>query len=247
VPGANDLSRLNIVASVIDLGAGLVDSLKTAADQFGSIQDEVTVTVWGGPNSVRSKLYHLAASIGFGLVQRLGPVSVDIPAPGSVTIQYDAADNYVTFHLRYSNTLAVILATTQLPGRPAAADLFERLPVLSGPEHETIGGEWNFTGPGVGGPLVALPGIPTPVLGMAGAGTAGHVLLTKNPTSPEPNPTAAPGANAPLPTLNPRPYADHRSRGSWTSLVYAALTTPGTTYDMTFASPPGTTADFRGK
>src|SRR4051794_12319628 len=115
-----DAARMASVVSILDLGLGAASALKSAADQLGSIQDDVSVTVWGGPNSNRRRLYWLAAAIGFGLVKRLGPVSTEIPAPGMVAIQYNAADNYVTFQLRYSNTLAVVMATSLLPGRPAA-------------------------------------------------------------------------------------------------------------------------------
>lgn len=224
-----------------------LDLAKSAADQIGSIQDDVMVTVWGGPGSDRQRLYHLAAAIGFGLVKRLGPVSTEIPAPGMVAIQYDAADNHVTFQLRYSNTLAVVMATSLLPGRPAASDLARSLPVLWGPAEGVEGGKWNFTGPAVGNDLLAGFDTGLPVPDLMASGYANRTLLTKNDVSIPPDPNVE--ILGPGPTLNPRPHADARSRGSWVSLVYSALTTPGTTFDMTYPKPPASTNidRYRGK
>lgn len=261
---------------------GGVSDVKAFADQMGSVQDEIFVTVYGGPNSDRKRLYRLAASIGFGLVQRLGPTDGDIPAPGMVGIEYDAADNYVTFSLRYSNTLAVIMATSTITGQKSATELYDELPVLSGPAPQVRGGEWNFTGPGIGNfnPVV-IDKFPVPDYG---PDLARRVLLTKSPLSVPPDPDLPPPPKAPVPplgplarlglglpgaiigtladydrlhlppdpatpkpTVNPRPHADARTRGSWTSLVFSALTTPATTFDLTYPSPPDTLERFAGK
>jgi hypothetical protein len=91
-------------------------------------------------------------------------------------------------------------------------------------------------------------GLPVPDLAVGGY--ADRTLLTKNDASVPPDPTVAPGALPTGPTLNPRPHADFRSRGSWVSMVYSSLTTPGTTFDMTFPKPPVAPGDierYRGK
>jgi hypothetical protein len=224
---------------------GTVGDAKQFADQFGGLYDQVDVTVWGGPISDRRRLFRLAAAIAFGLVKRRGPVSAFIPPPGSIAVEYDAADNYVTFSLKYNSTLFVMGVTSGVLSAP----LFygpDDLPVLGGPAPTVRGGEWNFNGPAIGS---------TSFVGSTGAGLLiaptleemkDKVLITKESISSPPSLSAPPDSLPAGPTISPRPHADYRSRGCWASLVYTALSTPGTTYDMYYPKPPGGLNDFRG-
>lgn len=252
------------IVQIVGTAADFVGKAKDFADQFGQVVDEVTVTVYGTPQAKKKDLFKVAAATAFSLVHRLAPgLGGLIPAPGSITVQYDAADKYLTFHLKYSNTLAVALTALNAPnfvnigswliggaGAPAGlvdagilrAAVAARMPVLSGPYDEVRGGKWTFTGPGLGDGKAG--GFPTPDL----TRWEGKIILTDKNTSTPPidGPGGIPVDGDTSPTINPRPLVDHRSRGSFANLVFTALSTAGSSVDMTYPATTGTVKDFIG-
>lgn len=227
------LSAATLAANAIGIG-------KEAANMLGSLEDGVEVEVWGnGPNTPKRLLFQCAAATAFGLVKRLGPAGALIPPPGMVAVQYDAADNYLKFSLRYSNSLvAILVANSKLlggaVGGPAGGTdtLFHKMPVLSGPEDTVTGGPWTFHGPGIHFPLVGDIVLNVPKLKFEG-----KTILTKDEVSVPPHPEVA-GMGAAR-TINPRPAADQRSRSAWVNLVWSCLTQPGVQFNMTFPEPHG--------
>lgn len=242
-------------ADLLSIAAGTASVVKAGKDfydQFGYIADDVTVTVYGTPYSSKSELYKLAASLAFSMAQRLGPdTALFFPCPGSATVQYDAAQNFVTFNVKVSNSLAVVLASAAFfPGKPNADALSANLPLFAGPKDEHVGSKWLFNGPGVGAPFVfaigapVLPGLKSPDLKR----WDNHTILT-NRTSTTPPIEGANGERdkGPLsPTMNPRPAVDHRARGSFANLVFSALSTPGTDYDLLYPKPANDLSDYSG-
>ncbi|QEG29296.1 hypothetical protein GobsT_40910 [Gemmata obscuriglobus] len=244
-PAAAVIGAFSAAVSAANVGMSGLKAVKELSDQFGSIQDLVSVTCFGSPRANRQQLYHLAASIAFGMVHRLAANLSDLaPPPGAIAINYDATSNVLTFTLRYSTSLAWALASTQAAGRPDADQLYDLLPVLSGPREEVVGGKWDFTGTGVGYGFSLLPGLPVPVLEDH---YTGRVQITKHDVSRVPDPYAPAGSGEEGPTLNPRPAADSRSRGTWCQLVYSALSLPGTTFDQLYPKPPASNDKYRGE
>jgi hypothetical protein len=203
---------------------GVAGGAKRVSDQFGQIQDIITVTIKGGPRSDTRALFRLAASIAFGKVQRLVPAGGagnPLPPPGAIAVQYSLEKREVTFMLSLSRSIMTITTV----GDGAAA--IDALPVFSGPSMTTVGGNWDFL------PATAplAPALKPPNLEFAG-----KTILTPDDPSPDPDPAG--GGAGPLgPTKNHRPSGDARSRGSLVRMVTAALASPAETGPSTFVLP----------
>ncbi len=247
--------------------------LSAFANSLPRLEDEATVEVKGQPGATKRDLYFLALATASSLVRRFDAVAVAAsipPAPGMLMIEYDAAANWVRCTLRYSTNFMYAIGNNLIPfsGQPNPLEA----PVFQGPKEVTYGQGYNF-GPNI--------------LGLGNGGLAGLVLsplvakfspavpwvnrniLTPNPTCFDPTPGAPvpqPSSTV-VPSLNPKPTGDNRSRGTVGSfppqyggnptdagpgtglpqftdrlipVVFAALTGPNSTAGMVYAAPlPG--------
>ena len=212
--------------------AGLLGSVKKLTDSLGTIQDQIVVTVTGGPRSDIKALFRLAASVAFGKVKRLVPAGGELnplPPPGAIGVRYSIERREVTFVLRMNRSLATACNTVVGDGVREVG----KLPVFAGPDNTAIGGKFDFKATPPPGGLVGLidGAIPLPELEFAG-----KTLLTPAVVSPDPNPTVV-GPGETGPTKNPRPTGDARSRGSLVRMVTAALASPSETGPATFVLP----------
>lgn len=215
--------------SLLNLGVAGMGVVKDVADSYGSLSDEVVVTVHGSPAADKNDLWALAASTAFGLARRwTGKLWGVSPPPGVIMLDHNLEVNSVTFTLRYERSLAAIFAV-----RPNNFDSWlESLPVLAGPMQTNpdgtpiggyLGGAWDFV---VAGDAPDLPFAGRPVLWWDDL----------CPTAVDPTlPPEAGGATVLSP--NPRPYGDLRSRGTLVEMVFAALSNPGSGYLMNFDRP----------
>jgi hypothetical protein len=135
-------------------------------------------------------------------------------------------DNVITFTLRFSRSLATIFAIGD--GRK----IFETLPVLKGPADNYIGGSWDFS------PFLLNQEEPLPF--------NNQPILYASGTCPEPKPQddgkGTTSTNM-IACPNPRPSGDLRSRGTLVSLVFSALSNPGTTDLMQMPLSPNPAND----
>ncbi len=213
IPGVPDI--------VIDIGAmaarGLA-ALREIANTVPRLEDEVTVEVVGNPGASKQQLYFLALAAANGMVHRFAPLldfnPLVAPTMGMLMIEYDAADNWVRCTLRYSTS--TLAAATTGDRRPT---YYNDLAVYRGPQCKVVGEAFDFTS-------ATLPGIPASAV----AGGSAPVLpfekqtiVTPCATTNTPNPkpiTQDPATNANpeptpiIPSFNPKPPGDNRSRGS---------------------------------
>ncbi len=188
--------------------------------------DVVEVTVTGQPGATKKQLYWLAMSVAFRLATRneaiVGGVVVPIAPfgvlevlpgfrftpPGQIEIQYDAASNWVKCILMYEqNMMAGSLG-------PRAIDKFYLTnTVYNGPTCDVVGAEFEFTGGGAGSAIPPSASSPeSPRLPFFG-----DTILASCPAAKIPLPGAPQivKAVAPVvPSLNPKPPGDNRSRGA---------------------------------
>jgi hypothetical protein len=189
---------------------------------YGSLSDEVVVTVSGNIYAEKRRLYLLAAATAFGVarvwVLRLGGV---VPPPGVIMMETDYANNAVRFTLRYEQSLAGIFYAKST----GVTDLLSALPVIQGPTSNVTGGSYDF-----------VAGLPWAAARVPTLEFANRPVLWWDNACDDPDPNGPlPGPLGPCP--NPRPYGDLRSRGTLTELVFAALTQPGSSRFMGFHSP----------
>lgn len=218
------------------------------------------------------------------------------PSYGMLMSEDDSADNWVRCTVKYEVGMygAVSAASiNKLFGIPSGfgslgPSIFDQLTVYRGPQCSVNGGTFNFVATplvgtsGILSPLAgAIPGIPTSPSSAAAPKLpfAGQPILTSCPITNTPSPLGVQENPAPtfplstptgpvIPSPNPKPPGDNRSRGvvqipssstptsgggvsgipgsccnavqALIPLVFAALSAPGTNSDMTFPSPtPG--------
>lgn len=240
-------------------------AVATVRNNIPQLDDQVVVEVQGQPGSSKQELYYLALAAANGVVRRYQPLLVRNPAnPPTMAvlgIEYDAADSWVrcTIHYRVG-TLGMAIET----GARASKDRFDTLQVYRGPQHQIVGGSFDFRS-------TVLPGVPNeegPQLPWAN-----RVIVTGCPTVQQP--VVAPITQAPAPSENiiptvginspnPKPPGDNRSRGavytadpttsltsgganaalgacpkelSLVQLVFSALTDPGSDSNTTWEPP----------
>lgn len=259
-------------------GRLLPDVISTGSEskrQSPTLEDKVVVEIVGQPGSNKQQLYYLALATAFGIVRQKQPInpliSLISPSYGMLMSEDDAADNWVRCTLRYRVGLYGILTTQTLNSIfGPTGSLFDQLTVYRGPQCNVNGGTFNFIATGI-------PFIPA----NANAPNApqlpftGQPIITPCPTTPTPQPTAVKENPAPdfpisnlgaaIPSPNPKPLGDNRSRGNIPvaggstpssgsvtglspgkccdinsaiiPLVFAALSAPATSSDMTFPFP----------
>ena len=239
VAGAAAMRALPFVGAAVDEVKKLIPRL----------EDEVVVTVVGQPGAKKAQLYYLALAAACGLVRRYDGKAGQIdPAPGMLAVEYDAASNYVKVTLRYNTNLLsafVVIQDTDLTatiGAGAAQQVkdyeaqqgnqggstpvlplkaFKELVVYSGPRDDVVGREFNFTGiPGLG--LFAR------TFGSPQLPWVGRTILTTAPQCQEPIPGFGPNTGSIVPTPDPKPPGDNRSRGAVVSSTNPLQTAPGT-------------------
>lgn len=208
----------------IDAAKAVNDALNNA---FGMLEDSVEVRVTGAPGSTKRQLHALAASVAFGMAKPLIFLGGGaLTPPGAIGVEYDAARMELTFVLKYSRSVKSILASGAaafLGLGGGGRDALVNQPVFRGPLDEVKGAGFEFRPPVPGG--IAPGNLPF----------NGKTILTTSRTCEDPNPAIA-GAGPTVPTLNPRPAGDARSRGSLCDLVFQSLATPASfatqTYDL---------------
>lgn len=214
------------------------------------LENEAVVEVVGQPGASKQQLYFLAMSTAMGLVGR-SDFSVILPGtprfyvnppPGMIMVEYDAADNWVRATIRYrTSTLGAITETF------SAQRFYRETAVYAGPNDSVTGAEFNFTSINPLG-----PGIPNSAQssGAPQFPFAGRDVLSSRPGVFDPNPDIELGSANPIPSPNPKPPGDNRSRGvafveidlgnvvaSLVPLVFAALSDPGTAALQVFPQP----------
>lgn len=256
-------------------GGQIAGGIKSALPH---IDDEVTVTVVGQPGAKRRDLYFLALSAACSVVRRFDAAQKVAPPPGLLLLEYgigtDAEDHVVAVTLRYKTSLLSSAVAASVASNPAAAagaivggplaagiaaaageylaaaskplPLYSELAVFSGPKDEVIGAPFNFTG-------YLVPGLPSSstASGAPKLPFAERTIITKADTVPDPNPILPPGAAALIPSSNPRPPGDNRSRGAvpmtnpstqaveqlLVAMVHSVISNPASPYLQTFDPP----------
>lgn len=211
------MGAIAVGKTVIDAVKSGVQYVSDLKEQLGTLDDEIIVTVAGGPLSNKRQLYKLAAAVAFGVVKRLVPAGDPLnpfAAPGSLGIEYDATTKEVTLILRLRRTLFAITAPVALGGAGQASALSQTA-VFSGPDDFVVGGAWDFA------LNAGILGVKMPTLEFAG-----KTILTDSPVVQSPDPRLPAGASRVIDTPNPRPSGDARSRGSLCWMVWQALANP---------------------
>lgn len=184
-----------------------------------TLEDNVVVEVAGQPGTTKQQLYFLALATANGIVRRFGNLVSVVPAFGRLTITYDAHSNWVRCAIAYRFSMAATMADRSFPA-PNVAGLVARMAVYRGPQCDVVGGNFDFVDSS------GAPGVPrsaadpaAPVLPLAG-----QPIITACPTTATPIPAAItqnPVPSAPLgrvgpiiPSPNPKPPGDNRSRGA---------------------------------
>lgn len=242
--------------------------IQGASELVPQIEDEVTVEIVGQPGASKKQLYFMALSTAFALCRRFDRAIAGryvFPPPGMFMIEYDAADHWVRATVRYKTS--ILEAATVIPpgfvgaivvagGLATRKEFFDEAVVFSGPKCDVAGEEFKFTG--AGGLLPGIPGSAKDV-GAPHLPFAGKTILTPCATVKNPDPA---GAGNVIPTPNPKPPGDNRSRGlvvgdgrgvsfgsggnidaccpgvsKLVPLVFAALTDPGSFDRETFPAP----------
>jgi hypothetical protein len=216
-------------------GSALVDTVNKIVPQ---LEDEVTVEVVGQPGATKQQLYFLALAAANGIVRRFDNLTTALaPSQGLLMIEYDAADHWVRCTIRYK--WSCLAAAAGVPPRPGT--FFDNLAVYRGPQCNVVGDDFDFVNQ-------VLPGIPASAR-MPDAPQLpfdNQMILTGCPTTDEPTPAAVtqrPVPDSPLrrngitvPSLNPKPPGDNRSRGNVVSdpQLVDVILTPGST----LSNPP---------
>lgn len=185
-----------------------------------SLEDGVVVEIVGQPGSSKQQLYLLALATANGIVRRRADLTAFDPfsAPrfGLLKIDYDAASNWVRCTLQYKIGLFGLSAGG--PSSPGSTIRYDQLAVYNGPQCDVVGMPMNFVSD-------VLPGIPKSSVssGVPKLPFVGKTILTTCPTVRNPAPTVEnnpPPDSGPLtgptdqiPTPNPKPPGDNRSRG----------------------------------
>jgi hypothetical protein len=218
-----------------------------------------------------------------------------LPPPGMLMIEYDAAGNWVRATVRYKTSMLFVAALdlvgksfTQIGiGGVIKRPPIESMPVYAGPKCDVVGESFQFTQnvpPAAGLGLLGLIGVTDPAtfaLNLAGAGIPssskdsfapklpfeGKTILTPCAQVIDPNPAVQGAGGATIPSPNPKPPGDNRSRGAVVTaggsaapsapasanptadtcflsksmalipLVFSALSDPGSLSDQVFTPP----------
>lgn len=268
----------------ITAAASIISSLSTLVDNLPHLEEEAVIEVRGKPGSKLNDLYFLGLATAFGLIKRFDALQWLTPPPGLLMVECDHSDNWVRVTLKqrvslvtstyaggiepgggWSSLVNAALTPGVIPGPiggllpqlpqavPALGSrqvpAYDR-PLYAGLSESVVGGAWNITSE-------ALPGIPNneTSLNVKSLPFTGRTILTRNPLVQDPNPAIAnPNAAPIVPSMNPHPAGDNRSRGNvprqssfvpnetgtfLAQLVYAALSDPGSYQNTTFAPPTG--------
>lgn len=231
------------------------------ADMFPKLEDEVTVEVMGQPGSNKRELYRLAMATAYGIARPglNGTASLFGPPPSMILCEYDAADAWVRFTVRYRiGVLDFALTPNSGPASILAGVASGRgLPVVLGPPDEVIGGRMRLPIPSVTGVVAApIPFVPAidPISLLVPMRFVNKVILTSSGVCESPDPaTTGMTINSP----NPRPPGDTRSRGAVQNpniaeinanylvpLVFAALSDPGSQSNLTVPAPSPVSPGF---
>lgn len=225
-------ARVAAVSTAV--GAPLIDLVRNLIPR---LEDEAVVEVVGQPGADKKRLYYLALAAANGLARQfndLATLNPFLPPPmGVLMIEYDAADQWVRCTIRYSvGTLGAAVTT----GPKKGSDLFQAAAVYQGPNCDLTGQQFGFTGNvakvnlDVGGIKVGgevtIPGIPasSEVVDAPRLEFAGRTILTGCPVVTEPIPGPGPAAGKTIPSPNPKPPGDDRSRGT---VITPAVGYPG--------------------
>lgn len=266
-------SVIGTIAKAVGLGASAVDTIRKIAPQ---LEDEVTVEITGQPGHEKQQLYFLALAAANGEVRKFSGFLGVAPTYGLLMIEFDQASNWIRVTLRYKVSGLAANAGQQVGSDADPSAWFDALALFRGPSCEVVGGAFDFTNTGLAG-IPASSKSPDAPNGANGLPFVGQTILTPCPTVIPPNPApiiqnpapTAPKTNngRPIPSPNPKPPGDNRSRGAvvvpgsstpqsgGTSnlsgvgpccpktlalipLVFASLSSPATNSDMRFNSPP---------
>lgn len=223
----------------------VINEGKEYANSLGMITDEMIVTIRGNKLASKSRLYKMAAALAFGQIQRMDSNTGRgvMPCPGLIMMENHLHDVCVTFTLRYTRSLATIMAVQSLNyigtaigggASVTVSQFLSRLPVFTGPDNDYSGGYWDFSNLLLSGVEFDLP-------------YSGKPILFQSSHSPDPNPNTGKSGISDFVSQNPRPMGDARSRGTLVSLVTAALSNPGSTAGLTMpVNPNNTLATFYG-
>ena len=216
-----------------------VGAIAKEFDKFcPQIEDEVSVTVQGQPGSTKRRMYLMALATCSGIARRLNTIAPGgvflVPPPGLLMVEYDAADNWVRCTMRYQTGT---LGLSTIGGGLGASDpVFDNLPVYNGPDCEVVGKPLNFTGTLAG---IPIPGIPRSA--QSGPSIplefAEKTVLSACPRVPDPDPLVAGNAGPSVPSSNPKPPGDNRSRGA---VVVTGATTSTMSGTRAFGPPTET-------
>ncbi len=248
--------------AIIDNIAKGIAGIATFIDSVTpKLEDEVVVEVLGEPGASKRTLYFLALSTAYGLARPNALARFFTPPPSLLMLEYDAADHWVRVTVKYKvgaldfvnqglgNGFAGAVSGTFLGPVGGAitgiissvgttlgpAGLLAGMPILNGPPDTVVG---------------VTPAIPFSFLNIPFPGT----LSANNPfigASILTNDKTVVVNNQSIPTPNPKPSGDSRSRGSvepntagtrsvekyLVPLVFAALSAPGSQNDLIFTPP----------
>ncbi len=228
------------------------------------LDDEVVVEVTGQPGADKQQLYFLALATANSLVRNRGGLLQLNPfqpaAYGALQIEYDAAANWVRCTLSYrTGTLGAgdagdvrvgVLPGLEsiLSGVPIIAGVvgfpFDTMVVYRGPACDVVGNTFGFVSP-------LLPGIPlsSKSPGAPQLPFVGRTILTGCPTVVAPVPAANTTPKVPsgdlvpnttIPTPNPKPPGDNRSRGVIKGAIVPPVS-PGVSTSLNSGGPTAAT------
>lgn len=220
---------LAVVAKGVGIGGGLLGLGGKLKDHHGRINDQIIVTISGGPLSDMKTLHRLAVSIAFGKVRKLINAGEPnflgrlVSLPGSITVVYSLERKAVTVVVQMDRSLNSIVDNSGL-------GVLENLPVFAGPKNDSVGGDWDLNPTVVDGKDLFKP-VKLPTLPFNG-----KTVLSPFPTSRDPDPSK-PGEGELKDTRHVRPVGDARSRESLVRMVTATLTGSAKKGPSTFDRP----------
>ncbi len=207
-----------------------IGAMGVLESSFPYVVDEVEAIVIGDPSSSRTQLYRLARSAAIGAITLRGFRGFSVPQ-FSMELEYNHADRTVICRVGFTRSLITGAAVFKTLAIRDNNGIIRRgvntLDVINGPTDNLFGRPF---------PNPALPGLP--------AGTApppsefdGRPILSLADSVVNPDPALPLGAGGIVPSPNPRPIGDFRSRGSIYSLIFSALSVPGSSILQEFKAP----------
>lgn len=228
------LGPIGIALDALQAGSAAIDTINKIVPQ---LEDEVTVEVRGQPGTTKQQLYFLALAAANGMVRRFDNLANMVaPSQGMLMIEYDGADDWVRCTIRYkwSCLSATVLRVDNLP---SPGTFYDNVAVYRGPSCNVVGDNFDFVNqfPFL---TIGLPGIPATAASPDAPQLPfdDQMILTGCPTTEEPKPKAItqnPVPDRPLerngtviPSPNPKPPGDNRSRGNVVTNAYMAANPP---------------------